>query len=86
MEGTKPGDDGLKGIAEMAPPENYTEAQRFLGATGFFRHFFKAVLLKKLPDGKFHPMAYASQELKAGESEYDSLKLEFLALKWAVTN
>ena len=33
-EGMKPGDDGLKGIAEMGPPENYTEIWRFLGATG----------------------------------------------------
>ena len=37
----KPGDDGLKGIAEMAPPANYTEIRRFLGVTGFFRHFIK---------------------------------------------
>ena len=40
-EGMKPGDDGLKGIAEMAPPANYTKIQRFLGVTGFFRHFIK---------------------------------------------
>ena len=37
----KPGDDGLKGIAEMAPPTNYNEIQRFLGATGFFQRFIK---------------------------------------------
>ena len=35
-EGMKPGDEGLKSIAEMAPPCNYTEIWRFLGATGFF--------------------------------------------------
>ena len=40
-EGMKPGDDGHKGIAEMAPPANYTEIWRFLGATGFFRRFIK---------------------------------------------
>ena len=43
-EGMKPGDDGLRGIAEMAPPANYTEIRRFLGATGFFRHFIKNML------------------------------------------
>ena len=43
-EGMKPGDDGLRGIAEMAPPANYTEIWRFLGATGFFRHFIKNCL------------------------------------------
>ena len=40
-EGMKPGDDGLKSIAEMAPPANYTEIRRFLGVTGFFRRFIK---------------------------------------------
>ena len=151
----KPGDDGLKGIAEMAPPANYTEIWRFLGVTGFFRHFIKnyariakplndivegeaskwktqpvdlppeakeafdilkmkcmmapvlafahfekpflletdasflglgAVLSQKQYDGKFHPVTYASRELKGGEGKYHSSKLEFLALKWAITN
>ena len=40
-ERMKPGDEGLKSIAEMAPPHNYTEIRRFLGATGFFRRFIK---------------------------------------------
>ena len=40
-EGMKLGDDGLRGIAEMALPANYTEIRRFLGATGFFQHFIK---------------------------------------------
>ena len=154
-EGMKPGDEGLKSIAEMAPPCNYTEIQRFLGATRFFRHFIKnyariarplndllegqaskwktqtvdlppeaveafnllktkcvtapvlafadfkkpflletdasscglgAVLSQKQDDGKFHPVTYASWELKGGEKKYHSSKLEFLALKWAMTN
>ena len=151
----KPGDDGLKGIAEMAPPANYAEIRRFLGVTGFFRRFIKnyariakplndllegeaskwktqlvdlppeakeafdilkmkcmtvpvlaftdfekpflletdasslglrAVLSQKQDDGKFHPVAYASRELKGGEGKYHSSKLEFLALKWAITD
>ena len=154
-EGMKLGDDGLKGIAEMAPPANYTEIRRFLGVTGFFQHFIKnytqiagplndllegeaskwkaqlvdlplealeafnilkmkcmmalvlafadfqkpflletdasscglgAVLSQQQDDGKYHPVAYASQELKGGEKKYHSLKLEFLALKWAMTD
>ena len=40
-EGMKPGEEGLKSIAKMAPPRNYTEIRRFLGATGFFQHFIK---------------------------------------------
>ena len=151
-EGMKPGDDGLKGIAEMAPPANYTEIRRFLGATRFFWHFIKnytriarplndllegeaskwkaqpvnlspealeafntlkmmapvlaftdfqkpfllktdaslcglgAILPQVQDDGKYHPVAYASQELKGGEKKYHSSKLGFLALKWAITN
>ena len=40
-EGMKPGNDGLKGIVEMAPMANYTEIRRFLGATGFFQCFIE---------------------------------------------
>ena len=45
-----------------------------------------AVLSQKQDDGKFHPVTYASQELKGGEGKYHSSKLEFLALKWAITD
>ena len=48
----KSGDDGLKGIAEMAPPANYTKIQRFLGVTRFFWCFIKnyARIAKPLND------------------------------------
>ena len=154
-EGLKPREEGLKSIAKMAPLQNYTEIQRFLSTTGFFRHFIKnyariarplnnllegeaskwkaqpvdltpeaveafnllktkcvtalvlafanfekpflletdafscglgAVLSPKQDDDKYHPVTYASQELKGGEKKYHSSKLEFLALKWAVTD
>ena len=153
-DGMKPSNLNLKGIAEMAPPANYTEVRRFLGMTGFFRRFIKnyariakplndilegeasklkseavtlppdaldafeklkmccmtapilafadfekefqletdasseglgAVLSQKQPDGKWHPVAFGSRELKGGEAKYHSSKLEFLALKWAIT-
>ena len=149
-----PGNLNLKGIAEMAPPANYTEVWHFLGMTGFFRRFIKnyahiakplndilegeasklkseavtlppdaldafkklkmccmtapvlafadfekefqletdasskglgAVLSQKQADGKLHPVAFGSRELKGGEAKYHSSKLEFLALKWAIT-
>ena len=44
-----------------------------------------AVLSQKQPDGKWHPVAFGSWELKGGEAKYHSSKLEFLALKWAIT-
>ena len=43
-----------------------------------------AILLQESDDGQYHPVAYASWELKGGEPKYHSSKLEFLALKWAV--
>ena len=43
-----------------------------------------AVLLQESDDGHYHPVAFASQELKGGEPKYHSSKLEFLALKWAM--
>ena len=45
-----------------------------------------AVLSQKQDDGRYHPIAYASRGLKRGKSRYHSSKLEFLALKWAVTD
>ena len=44
------------------------------------------VLSQKQEDGKYHPVAYASQTLKGSKSKYHSSKLEFLTLKWAVVD
>ena len=44
-----------------------------------------AVLLQQDDEKQWHPVAFASRELKGGEPKYHSSKLEFLALKWAVT-
>ena len=38
--GMELGTEGLNGIAEIAPP-TYTQVHKFLGATGYFRHFIK---------------------------------------------
>ena len=39
---------------------------------------------KKLADGWYHPVAYASWSLNAYGCNYHSMKQEFLALKWAI--
>ena len=44
-----------------------------------------AVLSQQDENEKWHPVAFGSRELKGGEAKYHSSKLEFLALKWAVT-
>ena len=155
VAGMEQGTEGLKGIAEIAPPTMYTQVHKLLGAMGYFRCFIKdyaqipkplndllqgensklksqllglppdalaafqelkmkcltapvlafadfkkpflletdasieglgAMLSQKQDDGQYHPIAYASHGLKGGESRYHSSKLEFLALKWAVTD
>ena len=44
------------------------------------------MLSQKQDDSQCHPIAYTSHGLKGGESRYHSSKLEFLALKWALTD
>ena len=44
-----------------------------------------AVLSQKQADGWLYPVAYGSWALTAHEKNYHSTKLEFLALKWAIT-
>ena len=44
-----------------------------------------AVLSQEQDDSRYHPVAYVSRGLKGGKLKYHSSKLEFLALKWAMT-
>ena len=44
-----------------------------------------AVLYQKQDDGQDRVIAYASQTLSKSEKNYHAHKLEFLALKWSVT-
>ena len=52
VAGVEPGTEGLRGIAEIVPPAMYTQVRKFLGATGYFRHFIKgyAKITKPLND------------------------------------
>ena len=58
----------------------------FLLETNASSHSLGAMLSQKQADDRYHPVADASWELKGGEKKYHSSKLEFLALKWAVTD
>ena len=57
----------------------------FLLETDASKEGLGAVLSQKQEDGWFHPVAYGSQVLTTHEKNYHSTKLEFLALKWAIT-
>ena len=45
----------------------------------------RVVLSQKQADGQYHPVAYGSRALIPHEKNYHSTKLDFLVLKWAVT-
>ena len=57
----------------------------FLLKTDASKEGLGAVLSQKQADGHYHSVAYGSQALTAHEKNYHSTKLEFLALKWAIT-
>ena len=57
----------------------------FLLETDASKEGLGAVLSQKQDDGCYHPVAFGSRTLMPSEQNYHSSKLEFLALKWSVT-
>ena len=43
------------------------------------------MLSQKQGDGRYHPVAFGSRSLTPSEKIYHSSKLEFLVLKWSIT-
>ena len=80
--------DALKSALTTAPVLTYADFnQPFVLETDASHEGLSAVLSQER-DGKLRPIAYASRRLRPTEknqANYSSLKLEFLALKWAVT-
>ena len=76
----------LKKKCMTAPVLVFTDFKKpFRLETDATKEGLGAVLLQESDDGQYHPVAFASHELKGGEPKYHSSKLEFLALKWAIT-
>ena len=76
----------LKMKCLMVPVLAFADFKKpFLLETNTLIEGLGAVLSQKQDDGHYHPMAYTSCGLKGGELKYHSSKLEFLALKWAIT-
>ena len=57
----------------------------FLLDTDASKEGLGAVLSQKQSDGRYHPVTFGSCSLTLLEKNYHSSKLEFLALKWSVT-
>ena len=57
----------------------------FLLETDASKERLGAVLSQKQDDGCYHPVVFGSRTLTPSEQNYHSSKLEFLALKWSVT-
>ena len=76
----------LKEKCMTAPVLAFTDFKKpFRLTTDASKEGLGAVLSQRDSDGEYHPVAFASRELKGGEAKYHSSKLEFLAFKWAVT-
>ena len=76
----------LKMRCMMAPVLVFADFKKpFRLETDASKEGLGAILLQESDNGQYHLVAFASRELKGGESKYHSSKLEFLALKWAVT-
>ena len=75
----------LKEKCMTAPVLAFADFKKpFRLTTDAFGDGLGAVLSQQADDDKYHPVAFASRELKGREAKYHSSKLEFLALKWAV--
>ena len=57
----------------------------FLLETDTSKEGLGAVLSQKQSDGHYHPVAFGSRSLTPLEKNYHSSKLEFLMLKWSIT-
>ena len=79
--------DTLKAICSEGPVLAYADYTKpFVLHTDASAMGLGAVLYQKQEDGKERVIAYASRTLNKSERNYDVHKLEFLALKWAITD
>ena len=77
----------LKELCSNTPVLAYPDYTRnFKLYTDASKSGLRAVLTQVQEDGKERPIAYASRMLSKSERNYDAHKLEFLALKWLVTD
>ena len=79
--------EALKSICSDCPVLAYADYTKpFVLHTDASTTGLGAVLYQKQEDGKERVIVYASRTLNRSERNYDAHKLEFLALKWAITD
>ena len=77
----------LKEICTQTPVLAYADYKRpFKLTTDASKKGLGAVLSQVGEDGKERPVAFASRTLNKAEKNYTTHKLEFLALKWSITD
>ena len=85
-EGALKAFEALKQACMHSPVLAFTDYTKdFLLETDALEEGLGAVLSQKQEDRWFHSVAYGSWALTTHEKNYHSMKLEFLALKWAIT-
>ena len=78
--------EALKQACMTAPILAFADYTRlFLLENDASKDGLEAVPLQKQADGWYHPITYGNRALTPHEKNYHSTKLEFLELKWAVT-
>ena len=76
----------LKGKVQSAPVLVFPDFDKpFLLETDASKEGLGAVLSQKQNDGRYHAVAFGSHSLTPSEKNYHSSKLEFLVLKWSMT-
>ena len=76
----------LKCLCSQTPILAYANYKKpFKLCTDASENSLGAVLYQKQDDDTEHVIAYASRTLSKSKQNYDTHKLEFLALKWSIT-
>ena len=76
----------LKGKVQSMPVLVFPDFDKpFLLETDASKEGLGAMLSQKQSDGCYHQVAFGNRSLTPSEKNYHSSKLEFLALKWSVT-
>ena len=77
--------DKLKGLCSQAPILAYADYQKPFRVYMDASDIALGAVISQIQDGKEPVIAFASHTLNKAERRYDAHKLEFLALKWAIT-